>query len=196
MNQRFLVRLFPLALGAMAIGLSSCQTYQVPITYADPATVIPGPKLVDLGRFVDARDEVSGTALGSIKNEVGIPIKTLTTRKPVAELVHNAVGFGLKARGMLVGSGQGRYVLSGTITEFYAHQLASQTAGCTIRFQVFRKGKPRPVFERTYRSQRKWRTAKVSYFGNVDELADVSSAAMQDVIDQALDDPELRRVLR
>lgn len=182
-------------MGILAAVLSSCQTYQVPITYAAPTSVIPGPRQVDLGRFIDARDG-TGIVLGSIKNEVGVPIKKLTTRKPVAELVHNSVGYGLKVRGMLVDKGKGRYLIGGTITEFYAHQLASQESGCTIRFQVFRRGKSKPIFSKSYRSQRNRRTAKVSYFGNVDELADVSSAALQDVIDQALDDPALRRVLR
>ena len=198
MNKRSSHQLLALALVTMAFGLGACQTYQVPITYADPATVIPGPRTVDLGRFIDARDERDGRGrtLGSIKNEVGIPIKKLTTRKPVAQLVHNAVGYGLKARGMLVDTGKGRYLLGGTITEFYAHQFTSQESGCRIRFQVFRRGNPKPIFTRAYRSQRNRRTAKVSYFSSVDEVADVCSAALQDVIDQALDDPDLRRILR
>ena len=195
MNQRTRARLSALVMAGLAAVLSSCETYQVPITYADPASVQPGPRWVDLGRFVDARDE-RGTALGSIKNEVGIPIKELTTRKPVAELVHNAVGYGLKARGMLVGPGRGRYVVGGTVLELYAHQFASQEAGCRIRFEVFRKGNPQVIFSKTYHSQRNRRTPKVSYFGDVDEVADVTSAALQDVIDQMLDDPEFRRLLR
>lgn len=180
---------------AAAATLSSCQTYQVPITYAEPTTIKPGPATVDLGRFVDARD-AKGTALGSIKNEVGIPIKTLTTRKPVAELVHNSVGYGLRARRMLVGRGEGDYILGGMINEYYAHQLASQEAGCNIRFELYRRGKSRAVFVKTYKAQLNRRTPKVSYFGNVDEVADVSSAALQDVIDQVLDDPAFRRALR
>ena len=147
---------------------------------------------MDLGKFTDVRDG-TGITLGSIKNEVGVPIKTLTTRKPVAELVHNAVGYGLKVRGMLVDKGKGRYVIGGTISEFYAHQFASQESGCTIHFEVYRRGEKKPLFSKTYRSQRNRRTPKVSYFGNVDEVADVSSAALQDVIDQALDDPAFRR---
>ncbi len=102
---------------------------------------------MDLGRFVDARDG-TGVVLGSIKNELGVPIKKLTTRKPVAELVHNSVGYGLKVRGMLVDKGKGRYLIGGTITEFYAHQLASQESGCTINFQVFRRGEKKPLFAR------------------------------------------------
>ena len=120
----------------------------------------------------------------------------MTTRKPVAQLVHNAVGYGLKARGMLVKAGSGRYVLGGTIQEFYAHQLTSQEAGCVIRFDLYRRGNERPVFSRAYRSQRNRTTPKVSYFGDVDEVADLSSAALQDVIDQVLDDPAFRRALR
>ena len=49
---------------------SSCQSYQVPITYAEPATVKPGPQWVDLGRFADERDG-RGTTLGAIRNEFG-----------------------------------------------------------------------------------------------------------------------------
>lgn len=177
------------------MALSSCQTYQVPITYAEPATIQPGPHTIDLGRFIDERDG-RGAKLGSIRNEVGIPIKTLTTRKPVAQLIHNAVGYGLKARGMLVDKGKGRYVIGARIREYYVHQLASQEAGCKIQFELFRRGNSRPVFVKTYRSQRNRRTPKVSYFGDVDEVAEVASSALQDVIDQALDDPEFRKALR
>ena len=146
---------------------------------------MPGPKTVDLGRFIDERDD-KNMALGSIKNEVGIPIKTLTTRKPVAELVHNAVGYGLKSRGMLVDKGQGRYVLGARVKEYYVHQLASQESGCVIQFELFRRGASTPVLVKTFRSQRNRRTPKVSYFGDVDEVARVASDALQDVIDQAL----------
>ena len=182
-------------MASLAVLLNACETYQVPITYADPATIQPGPRTVDLGRFIDDRDE-KGTALGSIKNEVGIPVKTLTTRKPIPELVHNAVGYGLKARGMLVDKGEGRIVIGARVKEYYVHQLASQEAGCKIQFEYFRRGDPRPIMVKTYRSQRNHRTPKVSYFGDVDEVADLASAALNDVIDQALDDPDFRRLLR
>ena len=195
MNERIRKPLLAVAAAALALLLNACETYQVPITYADPATIQPGPRTVDLGRFIDARDE-KGTALGSIKNEVGIPIKTLSTRKPVPELVHNAVGYGLRARGMLVDKGKGRYVIGARIKEYYVHQLASQEAGCVIQFEYFRRGNSSPLLVKTYRSQRNRRTPKVSYFGDVDEVADVASAALNDVIDQALDDPEFRRLLR
>ena len=114
----------------------------------------------------------------------------------IAELVHNAVGYGLRVRGMLVAEGGGEYVLGGRITEFYAHQLASQEGGCTITFELTLKGNPRPIFTKTYTAQRNRRTPKVSYWSSVDELADVTSAALQDVIDQMLDDPQFRRVIR
>ena len=195
MKERFRRKIFAITASAVALFLSSCQSYQVPITYAEPATVKPGPHTVDLGRFIDERDD-KGTKLGSIKNEVGIPIKELTTRKPVAQLVHNAVGYGLKARGMLVDKGRGRYVLGGRVKEFYVHQLASQEAGCVIQFELFRRGSSRPALVKTYRSQRNRRTPKVSYFGDVDEVANVASAALQDVIDQLLEDPAFRSKLR
>ena len=97
---------------------------------------------------------------------------------------------------MLADQGRGRYIIGGKITELYAHQMLSQEAGCTIRFEVFRPGNPQPIFAKTYTAQRNRQTSKVSYFGDVDEVADVTSAALQDVIDQALDDPAFRRVLR
>ena len=195
MKERLRKSLLAIAMGTLMLLLNACETYQVPITYADPVTIQPGPRTVDLGRFIDERDQ-KGTALGSIRNEVGIPIKTLTTRKPVPELVHNAVGYGLKARGMLVDKGKGGYVIGGRIKEYYVHQLASQEARCVIQFEFFRRGNARPILVKTYRSQRNVRTPKVSYFGDVDEVADVASAALNDVIDQALDDPAFRRLLR
>jgi hypothetical protein len=36
----------------------------------------------------------------------------------------------------------------------------------------------------------------VSYWSNVDEIAQVASEALQDVVDRAVDDQRLRRMLR
>ena len=51
--------------------------------------------------------------MGAVMNEVGIPIKTIETWKPVAELVHNAFGYGLLVRNMRVAEGQQPRVLVG-----------------------------------------------------------------------------------
>ena len=175
----------------------SCTDYPVSLTYKPPGPnqrVLKGAPVVDLGRVTDVRD-VRGTEIGSIKNEVGIPIKVLHAKKPIAEITHNAFAYAFEVRGMLAKRNP-RYVVSAEILELWVHQLASQEAGCRIRVNVTRRGSSRPVFSKVYSAKRTRQTPNVTYWSKVDEAATVTSAALQAVVDGAVDDPAFRRALR
>ncbi len=65
-----------------------------------------------------------------------------------------------------------------------------------MRITVARKADNRPVFTKEYKAKRSYPTASVTYWSRVDEVASVTSEALQAVVDTAIDDPQLRRVLR
>ena len=175
----------------------SCSDYRVSLTYQPPGPnqrVLRGAPVVDMGRVNDVRD-VRGTEIGAVRNEVGIPIKVLHAKKPIAEITHNAFAYALEVRGMLA-KRSSRYLISTEILELWCHQYASLDAGCRIRVNVMRRGSSRPVFSKIYAAKRTRPTPNVTYWSKVDELAAVTSEALQAVVDGAIDDPALRRALR
>ncbi len=89
-----------------------------------------------------------------------------------------------------------RYVVSAEVLELWCHQYTSQDAGCRIRVNVYRKGSSRPKFSKVYSAKRSRPSPNVTYWSRPDEVANVTSDALQAVVDGALDDPELRRALR
>ena len=175
----------------------SCTDYPVSLTYRPPAEgarIARGPAVVDMGRVNDMRD-VRGTEIGAIRNEVGIPIKVLHAKKPIAQITHNAFAYAFEIRGMLA-KRNARYTVSADILEFWCHQLTTLDAGCRVRVRVTRPGSSSPVFTKIYASKRSRPTPNVTYWSKVDELAAVASEALQAVVDTAVDDPDLRRALR
>lgn len=175
----------------------SCTDYAVSLTYRPPAEgarIARGPSVIDMGRVNDLRD-VRGTEIGAIRNEVGIPIKVLHAKKPVAEITHNAFAYAFEIRGMLARR-KASYLVSADVLELWCHQFTTLDAGCRIRVKVSRPGSPRPVFAKVYAAKRSRQTPNVTYWSKVDELAAVTSEALQAVVDSAVDDPELRRALR
>lgn len=184
--------------GAALLLMPSCKTYSVSLTYEPPAPGAPvskGKPVVAVGKVNDARD-VTGTEIGSIKNEVGLPIKTLHAKKPVAHITHNAFRYALKIRGMAAPKGKAKYTLSADVLELWCHQYVTQDAGCRIRVRISPVGSTRVLFSKVYAAKRSRPSPNVTYWSNVSEVASITSAALQSVIDGALDDPELRRALR
>jgi len=186
------------ATGIVLLLSPSCKTYKVSLTYEPPApgaTIKRGPATLTVGKVNDIRD-VTGTEIGAIRNEVGIPIKVLHAKKPVANIVHNAFRYALKTRAMIAPRNKARYTLSADVIELWCHQFASQDAGCRIRIKVTPVGGGRVKFSKVYAAKRSRPSISVTYWSRVDEVARVTSEALQAVIDSAIDDPALRRAIR
>jgi hypothetical protein len=175
----------------------SCTDYNVSLTYKPPvegARINRGSPAIEMGRISDTRD-VRGTELGAVRNEIGIPIKVIHAKKPVAEITHNAFAYALEIRGMLAKRNP-RYIVSAEVLELWCHQFTTQDAGCRIRVNITRRGENRPRFSKVYAAKRSRPTPNVSYWSRVEEMATVTSEALQAVVDGAIDDPALRRALR
>jgi len=187
-------------LGAAAsalLVLPSCTDYTVSLTYDPPEPgqfVNRGAPVLDMGRVTDVRD-VRGTEIGAVRNEVGIPIKVLHTSKPVAQITHNAFAYALDVRGMLA-KRNARYSISAEILELWCHQYSTQDAGCRMRVSVHRKGNSQAKFTKVYSAKRSRPSPNVTYWSKVEEIASVTSDALQAVVDGAIDDPAFRRALK
>lgn len=156
---------------------------------------IPGPRMVSIGKIADMRQEGEFT-LGSVRSAIGMPLETLKTRVPVDSVVRNAFAHGLKARGMLAADSDGAYVLCGELLDLKCSQMLYPSAFARVRVNLARRGSGQIVFSRIYESHRHGETYAPGSGSPVPTLADLASRTLQNVVDQALDDRELRRRLK
>lgn len=153
--------------------------------------VIPGPKIVSIGKFADMRKETE-FKLGTVRSAVGMPLETVKTRVPVDTMVRNAFAHGLKARGMLAGGSDASYVLSGEVHTLKCSQMLYPTASARVRVNAVRRGSGVIVFSRIYEAERHGETYAPGSGSPIPALAELASRTLQNVVDQALDDRELR----
>jgi hypothetical protein len=176
---------------------SSCQSYHVSLTYTPPPRGAhekwDTPRL-RVGRINDVRD-IQGTEIGAIRNEFGIPIKTLHAKRPIAQIAHSAFVYALKLRNMSTAKAP-KYTLSADIIELWCHQYTTQQAGCRVRINIYNTHSKNLIFSKEYAAKRTRQTLKVTYWSNVEELAAVVSEALQATVDGALGDPDFRRAVR
>lgn len=180
-----------------ALFFSSCRSYHVSLTYSPPIQRVqqaPETTRLKVGRVNDIRD-VQGTEIGTIRNEFGVPIKTLHAKRPVAQIAHNALIYALKLRSASTAD-HPNYVISADIIELWCHQYTTQEAGCRARIKLYNAETRTLRFSKEYAAKRTRQTLKVSYWSNVEELAAVVSEVLQAVVDDALDDPDFSRAIR
>ena len=90
-------------------------------------------------------------------------------------------------------------VLSGAITRLDADQYVRKEANVAVDVALIEPSTGRRVFSKSYKSEKVEGSAfsmATGVFGSVDDLRALTSAALQEVVDGALDDPELRAAIR
>lgn len=183
-----------LCLVLAAACLSSCSTSVTSLDYApgrSRGVMKGGRHNVKAGIFRDNRGE-SETYLGQIR-EAGPIGKTIETSIPVARIVGNTFGYALQTRGMLAGSNP-QWVISGDIQEFSCDQVIRAGATVDISVKLTRVGSRRPAFVKSFTAEKVETTTAVSFMADPGHLRDLASRALQEAIDRALDDPELRKL--
>ena len=184
-------------IGLASILFTSCQTYNVSLTY-NPASIgqriQKGTPIIKIGTINDVR-KLRGAEIGKIRNELGIPIKSISAKRPISEITKTAFTHALQSRNLL-NEESAKYVLNADILEFQCNQYSTQNAECRIRVHVYNIKSGRLVFSQYYYATKTKVSPNVTYWSKVDEIAGVASEALQDTIDRAVDDPTLRKSLR
>ncbi|MGE5471421.1 MAG: YajG family lipoprotein [Bacteroidota bacterium] len=184
----------------MALTLSACGTTSSGLKYSanaeQPVKLSQSTEPVVVGAFQDQRDGDKNW-LGVIRGGFGNHLKTLTADRPVTEIVHNAFEDGLRARKVAVTPGTGNRI-TGKITTLYADQIIRREGNAKIELTVSdSRGVQR--FSRTYTATRiegSALTLSTGVLASVDDLRDVLQRTLSELVDKALDDPELRAALQ
>lgn len=173
----------------------SCTSTTVSLDYQpDLQQGVPGPKTLVVGRFTDERKE-NEFYLGRVKTPVGTTVENLTTRVPIKQVVRNAFSHGLSARGMLMHTNGATHMLTGEILEFYADQVVRPAAEVRLRVSLVDTRTGEVVYRRTYEAVRSGPPFVPGSGNPVPLLNDLASRVLQDVVDEAIDDPQMRRRL-
>ena len=179
----------------VSLAASSCtNTSTVTLDYVPVPGVLRGQPQFSVGAFANKRGIDSHT-LGSVRLPVGVPVDTLQSSVPVETVVANSVAHALHARGMLTDGSQASYLITGDVLNLDAQLLVHPYAYVKIRMNVVEMGSGRVLFSKLYTGERQ-SNAYVPRSGSpVPILQELTSRALQDAVDQAVDDPALRSQL-
>jgi hypothetical protein len=177
--------------------LASCSTTsQVSLDYASgPGHIKPGAPEYSTRLFSDQRG-LGPLDLGTVRTQIGTPLEHVQTRVPISEVVTNAFGYGLQARGMLTRPRAARFIVTGDILDLYCQMLVRPYGYARVRITILEAGTGQIVHSKVYTGERGG-TAYLPGSGSpVPMLRDLVSGALQDAVDRALDDPTFRSQTR
>lgn len=179
----------------LALGLTGCFSSQVTLDYQPrPGMHITGKPVATAGRFYDVRG-TNPFFIGHVDPSISTAKETIFLRVPAEEAVRNAVLHALEARNLLKESGAAYYI-AGEVEELSCRMTSRPTAAARLRIHVLDARTDRILFAKTYGTRRQAANWQPGFYDPVPVLRELTSRALQDSIDQALDDPALRRVMR
>lgn len=186
--------LLPTALAVLAVfSLGSCaSTSNLSLSYVPgKGQMLPGSPEFTTRQFTDLR----GTGpydLGDIRRQIGMPLEHLRTRVPIAGIVTNAFGYALQGRGMLTAPSTARYIITGEVLDLHAKNQGRPYAYARLRVNVLAAGSGQILFSKIFEGQRQAAAFLPGSGSPVSAIRDLTSGALQDVVDRALDNGELR----
>ncbi len=179
----------------LALGLTGCFSSQITLDYQPrPGMHVTGKPVATAGRFYDVRG-TNPWFIGHVDPSLSNAQEILFLRVPADEAVRNAVLHALQARNLLKESGASYYI-AGEVEELNCRLSSRPTASARVRIHVLDSRNDKILFARTYANRRHAASWQPGFYDPVPVLRELASRALQDVIDQALDDPALRRVMR
>ena len=180
----------------LGLFLASCSTTsQISLDYVpNPGHIRPGQPEFTTRLFVDQRNE-EPLFLGTVRTQIGTPIERVYTRSPANQIVTNACGHALQARGMLTSPNSARYIVTGEVLDLFCQMLVRPNGYARIRFKVIEAGSGQILFNRVFEGERTGSAYLPGSGSPVPTLRDLTSGALQDAVDRALDDGGFRAIV-
>ena len=188
-------RCFSAILGVAAcLNLSSCANSSViSLDYVpQPGRMLRGAPDFAVGEFKDKRGE-QPQVLGHVRLPIGPSVDTIQTRLPISDVVRNAFGYALDSRGMLATDVKGRFILTGEIQDLRSQLLVHPYGYARIRVNVVEAASGRVIFTKIYEGERQSTAFRPGGGSPVPILRDLTSRALQEAVDRALDDTSMRQ---
>lgn len=189
----------------LMLALGACSTTPVSMPYSPSVAVQPlsgaRPAVSVSERVVNerTRGREDPNWVGAIRGGYGNPLKVLTSPEPVDRVVARAFADALTVRGLGGPAGdRPRYVLSITIHEFSANQLARREAMADFTAVLSEEATGREVWqdrEKVHHVDGNIFTTGTGIFASTDELLQVTVRTMNQAVDRLLDKPGFRTAM-
>lgn len=179
---------------AAGLSLSSCSNSSiVSLDYVPQGgRMMRGAPDFAVGEFKDKRGEQAQT-LGHVRLPIGPTVDTIQTRLPVSDVVRNAFAYALESRGMLATDVKGRFIITGEIQDLRSQLLVHPYGYARIRVNVVEATSGRVIHTRVYEGERQSTAYRPGSGSPVPVLRELTSRALQDAVDRALDDNRMRQ---
>jgi len=186
-----------IALAVLVLG--GCSTNTVNISYDTAAVASPPAVAANSLKILSVSDgrKHGSHWLGAIRGGFGNPLKTLNTQVPVKDVVANAFTAALKARGFLASTG-GDFGMTVVINQFDCNQYIRREAHVRLHVSIVEFASAQQIYDKDIRIDKvtgSLFTFDAGIFADVEDLRKVANQALQEAIDQALDDPQLTETL-
>ena len=180
-------------LAPLVLLIAACSsTSQVSLDYVPSVGQMrPGSSEFSTRPFLDRRD-VEPQYLGTVRTQIGTPIEHVQTKIPVSDVVTNAFGYGLQARSMLASTSSARYIITGEVLDMHCKLLVRPYGYAKIRVTVLDAASGQIIHTQIYEGERQSAVYVPGSGSPVPVLRDLASGALQDAVDRALDDPDMR----
>jgi hypothetical protein len=122
-------------------------------------------------------------------------VDTLQTRLLISDIVANAFAYALEARGMLAGASKGRFILQGEVQDLRSQLLVHPYGYARIRVNVVESASGAVVYSKVYEGERQSNAYRPGSGSPVPILRELTSRALQEAVDRALDDANMRQIL-
>ena len=190
-------------LAVCACSIAACTTTtQGGLSYVPSTSAVRASSAlavsVTAGKFIDHRGGDDKEWIGAIRNGWGIPAKNVDVAPSVAVAVQESFAAALQARGFPT-SGGTAYRISGVIKRLDANQLVRLESNVEIEVNVVKVSTGQEVFSRTYSAHNlegSLLSLHTSYFGSEQKLRALAQKTLDQVVNQALDDTDLRDAIR
>ncbi|MEZ5387247.1 MAG: hypothetical protein R3F13_17190 [Prosthecobacter sp.] len=181
---------------AALLGFSACSnTSVVTLSYVPRAgRVVQGTPEFAVGAFRDLR-RVPPQQLGTVRLPVGPKVDTIQTRVPVSNIVSNAFAYALEVRGMNAADKQAKYRVTGDVIDLRSQLLVHPYGYARLRVNIVDAASGQTVFTRIYEGERQSTAYRPGSGSPVPILQELTSRALQDAVDKALDDQLMRQRL-
>ena len=173
----------------LALVASACTTAtDMPYTPVSPP-LVQARAFIGAVTTTDARDERDPTYVGAIRGGYGNPLKTIVTKRPIAEEVGTAFAAALAARHMQADGAPARLAIR--VTKFSANQYFHRDAKAAFDVTLT-DAAGRQIYADSVDNENSNGSVFVTgILASADDLHALMVQTMSEAIDQALDKPGL-----
>ena len=176
----------------LALFAAGCSSTATNLSYNPPRPPMVhagAPAILTVTVSDNRADESDPNYVGAIRGGFGNPLKTITSKRPIAVEVQEAFQQALTARHILGEGGRDRLVVQ--VTKLSGNQYVRRDARAAFNLQIL-DASGRTIYQDAVDVNRingSVITFDAGIFASTDDLLAITRQAMTDAIDQALDKP-------